>query len=970
MSALFGKSSKPLANQPAAINALRIQTSAYGMPVPIVYGTARTTPNLIWYGDFLAIANTSSQSSGGKGGGGNTTSSTTYTYQTAVAQGLCEGPIVGIGTIWLSKIKETSLGDIGLSLFTGTWPVQSAWGYLTTNHPGQDLGYQGLAYVAGAGYQLGSSPNLPNHSFEIQGLFIFGGGIVDANPKDILNDFLTNPNYGALFPSARIASLTPYSNYCVASGIFLSPAIKEQKAAAEFVKGLMENTNSAVFFSEGLLKVVPYGDQVITGNGATFTPNVTPQYDLTDDDFIYEGKDPVTMMRTAPSDAYNWVKLEFLDRALEYNISIAEAFDQANTEIYARRPSVTKTLHDICDANVARIVAQLQLQRLLYIRNTYQFKLGAKFLRLEPMDVLTITDAALGLNQAQVRVTDIEQDENYISTVTVEEFPFGTATHAVYPSQGGLGYTVNYNVSAGNVNTPVIFDSPGILTVTGYEVWMAVGSTDQNYGGCEVWVSTDNASYKLSGTLYGSSRYGALTATFADHADPDTVNTCSVDLTTSHGNLLGGTAEDANLFHTLSLVGNELISFQDATLTSAYHYDLKTRLRRSVYNSPHSSHPNGENFVRLDQALFKFPYEPTVIVPGQTIYFKFLSFNRWLGGKQPLSGVSPYSHVIGNSLSFPDDVTGFAVSQNANVAVFQWNLLIDSKNAGYEIRYNPVGDSTWGNGTPLTRVTRGTQITTAKVPPGSWNFMICARDMSNNYSRTPATALMTMQNVNTILSAVAQQTDWLGTLGNFVRHCSGVLIPESTKAANLLTKAELWEQFVPYPFATCTYTTGEFDIGFDSEVRLHGDIVSLLGRGVTSGVAAPTLAMDYKLSAGSYAGFQPWTIGYVTFRYFKMMLTLDTTRGNAYIKSFTPTADSGDKTDQMLNIVIAGGGTAITFPQQYHLNPSVQATVVGSTGLLAVITPGSVTTTGCTIHIFNTSNADVGGTVNIDITGV
>jgi hypothetical protein len=588
------------------------------------------------------------------------------------------------------------------------------------------------------------------------------------------------------------------------------------------------------------------------------------------------------------------------------------------------------------------------------------------------MDLVRITDVVQGLNNALVRILEIEEDEEGRLSFLVEEFPFGIAGATQYPSQSVAGYNTNYNASVGNVSAPEIFNAPGILTVSGYEVWVAVGSTNADYGGCEIWVSNDNETYKRAGVLNGSSRYGVLTATLADNADPDTTHTCAVDLTTSHGSLLGGTQQDCDLFNTLSLVDNELISFQDATLTATYKYNLTTRLRRGVYNSPHSAHAVSDRFVRLDQALFKFVFDPTVVILGQPIYFKFLSFNKWSAGKQLLSDVNPYSYVIGSSLSFPSVVTGFATSQNGNVVVFQWDLVPDNETNinGYEIRYNPVGDNAWGNGTELTRVTRGTQITTAKVPPGAWNFMICSRDASNNYSRTPAYATLTVTNTNTIIVANAQQTDWLGTLSNFVRHCSGVLIPESTKVANLLTKEELWEQFVPYPYAICTYTTGDNDVGFDSEVRIHGDVISLLGRGVLTGVAAPSLEMDYKLAAGSYAGFQPWTIGYVTCRYFKMKLTLDTTKGNAYIKEFTPTADSGDKADQMLNVAIAGGGTAIIFPQQYHLPPSVQATVLGSTGLLAVVMPGSITTTGCTIHIYNTSNSDVGGNVNIDITGV
>src|ERR1700761_4820310 len=112
MASIFASSKQAQAQQQPALSGLQVQTSAYGKVIPIVYGTTRIAPNLIWYGDFVATPHTSNSSSGGgkggvtgggggKGGGGS--GSTTYTYSAAVALGLCEGPIAGIGNVWASK---------------------------------------------------------------------------------------------------------------------------------------------------------------------------------------------------------------------------------------------------------------------------------------------------------------------------------------------------------------------------------------------------------------------------------------------------------------------------------------------------------------------------------------------------------------------------------------------------------------------------------------------------------------------------------------------------------------------------------------------------------------------------------------------------------------------------------------------------------------------------------------------------
>ena len=109
---------------------------------------------------------------------------------------LCEGPIAGIGIIWKDQSTYT-LAELGLSLFNGTTP-QTTWGYLAALYPGQALAYQGTAYVCAASYQLGDSASIGNHNFEVVGI-LAGTGVngVDADPAQVINDFLTNPQYGA-----------------------------------------------------------------------------------------------------------------------------------------------------------------------------------------------------------------------------------------------------------------------------------------------------------------------------------------------------------------------------------------------------------------------------------------------------------------------------------------------------------------------------------------------------------------------------------------------------------------------------------------------------------------------------------------------------------------------------------------------------------------------------------------------------
>ena len=113
-----GGGKNALAAKPNLLSALRVQTSSYGQVIPILYGQNRIAGRLIWAGDFAAIPHTSTTKVGGKGlgsGGGNAISNTTYTYQTAVAMALCQGPIQNIHNVWDTKGKLTLINTIQIA---------------------------------------------------------------------------------------------------------------------------------------------------------------------------------------------------------------------------------------------------------------------------------------------------------------------------------------------------------------------------------------------------------------------------------------------------------------------------------------------------------------------------------------------------------------------------------------------------------------------------------------------------------------------------------------------------------------------------------------------------------------------------------------------------------------------------------------------------------------------------------------
>ena len=407
-------------------------------------------------------------------------------------------------------------------------------------------------------------------------------------------------------------------------------------------------------YDEGIAVLITY---VAVPRGA-FAPNITPVYDLTDDDFVYEdGNDPVEVSRVDPYAVGNVQRLECFDRGKLYAATPVEARDQNAIETFGLRIGSTITAHEFCDLSVGLISAQLILQRALYVRNTYSFKLSWEYCLLEPMDLVTLSDPGLGLARTPARILSIEEDADGLLAVTAEEFPGNTSALGTYVQPATTTSTsINRNVAPAAVNTPVILEAPSPLTGDAPQLWAVVSgggndAADPMWGGCNVYISSDGTSYSQIGTISAVGRQGALTAALprpAGGTNPDTANTLAVDLGESGGTLSSVSASNAV---TLCLVDHELVAFETATLTASSRYALTT-LYRGLYGSTPAAHAAGAPFARLDAAAFKYLLPAAYI--GVPLSLKFQSFNIYGGGVQDLSTCVAYPVTpIGSGLFGP-----------------------------------------------------------------------------------------------------------------------------------------------------------------------------------------------------------------------------------------------------------------------------------------------------------------------------
>lgn len=596
-------------NQALIAGGLDIQTSTNIIAVPVAWGTNILSGNLTWADDFKYNNNDGGKGGAGKGSGAFYSASVMISIVRGRSNQLVQAfegtsihynaSIFG-GTGWLSSV--------GGSYFTGDYPTQAPWSGWSGSYAYAALSYPSLSYLAIPNYNLGGSPTPPNFNY----LFEFdpacwapyskswrGGAArtyvhTGGDPGLIINDLFNGDlAAGRGFPGITLDTTTVLTTdapdstsdatlqtWCWAFGIEFSPVLRDAEKAGGIIDRWAQMLNCEIGWWDGTLKFIPRGDVAQTGNGLTYTPNLTIAFAFTQDDFITQDTDwPVMVNRKAPEDCFNVVYFEVTDQRNEWSPVPVKAFNEndiiASGGIIRIMPTVQA--HEVTDKiNVAPILAQLILQRQQFIRNTFTFKLGPVLGSLvTPMDLVSLTDPDTGLNAYVVRVTAVESDESDVVTVTAEDFPQGVATAPLYATQLNGSNPVNPNVDPGSINAPIIFEAPSTLASPAELIFVISGGfgdeANQNWGGCQIWGSTDGTTYAQIGqTANGPATQGLLTANIAAYggANPDTTNTLSVDLNQSAGTLSTVPAASAQALATLCYVDGELLAYETAPLTS------------------------------------------------------------------------------------------------------------------------------------------------------------------------------------------------------------------------------------------------------------------------------------------------------------------------------------------------------------------------------------------------------------------
>ena len=610
-------------NRADMIADFQINTASYGEVVPEILGTTRVSGNIIDYEDFTAHEHKSTTRTG-KGGGSKHTE-ITYTYTVAAAIGLCEGPIKGIGKVWRDKeVYQYPNEKIELTLFKGDYG-QTPWPYMLSKHPDKALPYSGLAYMAGV-VDLGDRGSLPQYNFEIQGKLLETGDGVDVNPADYIVHVLQSVGADVV-----IDGIDNFRAYCKAADILIStPPNQKSAKAQQVINDIAEITNSLVFWSTDRLKIVPLADKPI----GDWTPANQIQYDLTADDFI-AGSDGQLILykRKDSSEAYNEATVEFINRANSYEKETVSFEVVADVQRNGLKPASKKTAHYLYTKARAQYYAEQLAMKRLYAKTQYTFRLDWAFCALEVGDLVTLTDKSCQLDHQIVVITSVNEAADGQLELTAEGKPAGTYAPAKYNVHENERPFVDYNQEAPSVNDVAIFQTVG--DVGGNQIFVGVNAPS-GWGGCSVWLSDNDQTYQRIGNISQQARMGRTKYGFAQNG-----NFCNV--TINKGVLKSGTHIDAERGNTLCWVNGEALSYEDVEVHPNNWFTLRG-LVRGQYGTSAINHNADERFVRVDEALFRYPYRKEDI--GKTIYLKFTSMNLFGSNEQGLDEVQSYQYTI------------------------------------------------------------------------------------------------------------------------------------------------------------------------------------------------------------------------------------------------------------------------------------------------------------------------------------
>lgn len=717
------------------IDAFQSTVCEFGTPVPLLFGTCKVAPNLICYQDFTTRERRVTQKSGK-----SKSTTITYLYYVYVELALGEGVIDGISKVWVGDTAYSTLyalnansGNEGAGLALNRGDNSAPTAYMSTNHADIATGYTNLAYLYGKIFLGEDNASMPSYSFEVRGTLLGSGDGVDANPAYVIRDILRSIGLGEYVDDT---SFKNYADYCNATDLLISSyneAFSSQKKAQEIIAEILELTNTYMFWSVDRFKFVPR-DDVQRG---IWKPNTEIIYDIDADELISQNGAPVVFRRKDSTEIYNYVTVNFLNRANDYEEESVSFQDIASIKAYGVR-SVSYDAKWLHTKERALKYAQMKTRLAQTECNQYTLKLPWKYCRLEPGDLIRITDEAIGIKGQVAMVSEVTEANDGLITVTALQRAPGDYSEAKYKVDNKYQYQ-DFNIDPGDTARPLFIIPPSDLVASssGCELWVALHGNSADWGGCDVYVSTKDGDYSYNGTHGVSSVYGQLASDLSYDGD-------SVDIYLDNPRaveLLTGSTQDAADGNTLIWINGECMSYSLATLQGSNVYTL-SGLVRAQYGTKLGEHYFNDDVAVLDGNIYALSLPKAYI--GKTLYFKFPAFNAFKANGQDLADVDCYTCVAGvGDLPNCTNVLAYNKYRDADGVVVYHDIIVEwQPPAGFDnyqqaqVWYKASTESKWQYGGQGYN-----KATLPQVDIGvTYDIAVCTQDIFGNTETPDASA--------------------------------------------------------------------------------------------------------------------------------------------------------------------------------------------------------------------------------------
>ena len=281
-----------------------------------------------------------------------------------------------------------------------------------------------------------------------------------------------------------------------------------QQKASDWLETIYKAANAAPVWSGFKLKSIPYSEQSYAGNGTIYTSPTSagPVAKIPAGDFIHADDTPLyEVERSAQVDVPNVIQLQIPSRASDYNDVTVSQPITSTIALFGTRKDSPQQFRCIVDPTIARMIINIQLNRINNLRDNYKFKLNAKWKLLEPMDLITLpADPVTGAPPVDVRITKVDEDENYQLDFEADPFIYGTnapitglTTQSVTPYQPFTGPGVPL------INTPLIFEPvPRLLNQDNQgQIWCVVSAPGGQISAVVVTTGFAGLNYQVGDVL-------------------------------------------------------------------------------------------------------------------------------------------------------------------------------------------------------------------------------------------------------------------------------------------------------------------------------------------------------------------------------------------------------------------------------------------------------------------------------------